>query len=152
MNKGITLLELMIVVVIIAILGTIAYPAYQNHLKKTHRIEAQAELIKIASQLQRYKIANFTFRPNDTPVTLATLGYPVNNLGEYSFPPNQTATYTISLSDVTANGWRMNARPRNGQLGDGYLGLNHNSLRCWNKSDVMWCQPNRANGWDSQSQ
>ena len=147
-SKGFSLIELMIVVAIIAIIAAIAYPSYQSYVKKTKRVEDQAELLSIASHLQRYKVANATFRPNNVPVTLAMLGYPVNSDGHYSFPRNQTATYTISLSDVTANGWRMNARPRNTQLGDGYLGLNHNGLRCWNKSDVMWCQPNRPNGWD----
>ncbi|MTD12090.1 prepilin-type N-terminal cleavage/methylation domain-containing protein [Acinetobacter sp. YIM 103518] len=149
-GRGFSLIELMIVVAIIAIIAAIAYPSYQNYVQKTKRVEVQAEMLSIASHLQRYKVANATFRPNNVPVTLEILGYPVNKDGEYSFPRNQNATYTISLNDVTANGWRMNARPRNAQLGDGYLGLNHNNLRCWNKSDVMWCQPNKADGWDKQ--
>lgn len=150
-QKGFTLIELMIVVAIIGIISAIAYPSYQNYVKKTKRVEVQAELLSIANHLQRYKVANFTFSPNDKAVTLEMLGYPVDKSGQYSFPPNQTATYAISLNDVTENGWRMNAKPLNGQLGDGYLGLNHNGLRCWNKSDVIWCQPNRANGWDNQT-
>lgn len=149
-KKGLTLVELLIVIVIIGILAALAYPAYQSYTKKTKRVEVQAEMLSIASHLQRYTVANATLRPNNVPVTLEILGYPVNKDGEYSFPSNQTATYTISLNDVTANGWRMNAQPRNAQLGDGYLGLNHNNLRCWNKSDVMWCQPNTADGWDKQ--
>ena len=149
-SRGFSLIELMIVVAIIAIIAAIAYPSYQNYVQKTKRVEVQAEMLSIASHLQRNKVANATFRPNNVPVTLEILGYPVNKDGEYSFPRNQNATYTISLNDVTANGWRMNARPRNAQLGDGYLGLNHNNLRCWNKSDVMWCQPNKADGWDKQ--
>ena len=150
-QKGLTFVELLIVMIIIAILTAVAYPAYQNYTKKTKRTAVQAELLSIASALQRYKTANGTYRPANVPVTLAMLGYQVNNEGNYAFPSNETPAYTISLSDVTANGWRMNARPRNGQLGDGYLGLNHNDLRCWNKSDVMWCQPNRADGWENQT-
>lgn len=150
-EKGFTLIELMLVVAIVGILAAIAYPAYQGYVKKTKRVEIQAELSKIANHLQRYKAANATFRPNNVPVTLAMLGYPVNADGHYSFPPNQTATYAISLSDVTVSGWRINAQPLNGQLGDGYLGLDHKNLSCWTKSDAIPCQPNKIDGWNSQT-
>ena len=65
MIKGFTLIELMIVVAIIAILAAIAYPSYQEYVRKTKRIESQAELIALAGQLQRYKVANFSFEKRE---------------------------------------------------------------------------------------
>lgn len=150
-HKGLTLIELIIVVAILGIIAAIAYPSYKNAGQKTKRIEAQAELVNIAGQLQRFKMANYSFTPNGTAVTLASLGYAVNSSGEYSFPPNKTATYTITLNAVTANSWRLSARPVGGQLGNGYLGLNQADMRCWSSSDVMWCDPNSSTSWTTQS-
>ena len=39
-QRGFTLLELMIAVVVVAILASVAYPSYQAHLRKSRRAEA----------------------------------------------------------------------------------------------------------------
>ena len=58
---GFTLIELMIVVVIIAILVAIAYPSYENHVRKTYRADAQADLMEAASYMERYYTENNTY-------------------------------------------------------------------------------------------
>jgi type IV pilus assembly protein PilE len=52
--KGFTLIELMIVVAIVGILATIAYPSYQEHLMKSRRSDAQALLLDLAARQERY--------------------------------------------------------------------------------------------------
>ncbi len=44
-QKGVTLIELMVVVAVIAIISTIAYPSYTDHLKKSHRAQAKTNLV-----------------------------------------------------------------------------------------------------------
>lgn len=51
-QMGFTLIELMIVLVIVGLLFGVAYPSYQNSVRKTDRSEAKAELATVAGRLQ----------------------------------------------------------------------------------------------------
>lgn len=51
--RGFTLIELMITVIIIGLLASIAYPAYQSQVRKTKRSEAKIDLIDTAQRLER---------------------------------------------------------------------------------------------------
>lgn len=148
-NPGFTLIEMMIVVVIIAILAMISYPSYKSYVKKTNRMEAKAELMEIAGRLQKYKLIHSTFRPNNTPITLATIGYAVNANGSIFIPKDRGTTYRISLHEVTDDGWLLVAMTENTQKGDGTLGLDHRGHHCWSKGDDRGrCTPNSATSWD----
>ncbi|MFM2589126.1 type IV pilin protein [Vibrio sp. TBV020] len=48
-----TLLELMFVIAVISILASIAYPSYQSHVLKAHRIAAISDLVKVQVELER---------------------------------------------------------------------------------------------------
>ena len=48
MQKGVTLIELMIVVIIISVLSTVAIPSYRGYMVKAHRVDAQSSLLKMA--------------------------------------------------------------------------------------------------------
>jgi type IV pilus assembly protein PilE len=52
--KGFTLIELMIVVAIAGIIAAIAYPSYQEQMRKTRRADGQTELMKIMNVQERF--------------------------------------------------------------------------------------------------
>jgi type IV pilus assembly protein PilE len=51
--RGFTLIEVMITVAIVAILAAIAYPAYQDQIRKSRRSAAQGVLLQVASREQQ---------------------------------------------------------------------------------------------------
>lgn len=53
-TAGFTLIELMITVAIIAVLTSIAWPAYNRYVTKTHRVAAQGCLSEYANYMERY--------------------------------------------------------------------------------------------------
>ena len=59
--RGITLIELMIVVVVVSILAAIAFPNYQEFTARAKRNEAKAALLQIATNQERFYLNNNTF-------------------------------------------------------------------------------------------
>jgi len=63
-NKGFTLVELMITVVIVGILAAVAIPNYQNYVVKGNRAAAQAFMMDVASREKQYLLDARTYAPN----------------------------------------------------------------------------------------
>ncbi len=69
--RGVTLLELMIVVVVIAIMTAIAFPNYRDFVDRAKRNEAKALLLEVAQNQERFYLQNSRYG------TLVELGYTV---------------------------------------------------------------------------
>lgn len=80
-SSGFTLIEIMIVVAIIGILASIAYPSYLESVRKTRRAEGRAELNQLISAQENYKARRGTylaFAPNASNVPFKTHSGPVD--------------------------------------------------------------------------
>ena len=69
-NKGFTLLELVIAVSVIAILSVIAYPSYHNSIRVSRRVDAQQALMEAAHKLENYYAKNASYTTD-----LRNIGY-----------------------------------------------------------------------------
>lgn len=91
---GITLIELMIVVVIVGILAAIAYPSYQGQVRKARRAEGKTLLLELASKQERFFTENNSYT-ND----MTDLGY-TNNVPQ----PTENGWYDVSVTAVGPGG------------------------------------------------
>lgn len=93
MNKGFTLIELMIVVAIVGILSAVIIPMYQRNITKTQIISAMAELNGAKSQYELIINSGSTSRSNE---------FTVQNM---FFSGNQSSIciYGVGKPDVDGN-------------------------------------------------
>jgi len=59
--QGFTLIEIMVVVVIVAIFAAIAMPSYQAYARRAMASQAQQEIQRLATELERHKSRNFNY-------------------------------------------------------------------------------------------
>lgn len=103
--NGFTLIELMIVVAIIAILASIAYPSYQEQIAKGRRTEARVELSQAQQWLERFYSEHYSYTTATNGTAMATLfaAQPFRRAPrEGTAVYNLTVTATVSAYTLTA--------------------------------------------------
>jgi len=127
-SKGITLIELVITLAILGILAAIAYPSFEDHMRKTRRGDAQGALMGLSNALERYYTRNNTY----AGALLGTTGIFVNE----SPIDGNTKYYDLSIAASSATAYTVQAKPKGAQTGDGLLQLDSNGPRRWNSNDL----------------
>ncbi|MCB1961365.1 MAG: type IV pilin protein [Rhodocyclaceae bacterium] len=125
---GFTLIEVMIVVAIIGILSAVAYPSYTEYVLRSKRNECSAQMMGMASALER---RFSTLGRYDTGGTPGGFGCPADG---------GTATYTV-VPVLTASTFAITATPQGGQTKDscGNLTLDETGTKGVSKSTVAAC-------------
>ena len=71
-QQGLTLIELMIVIVVLGILVSLAYPGYQEFSARARRAEAISALLQVATNQERFYLNNQTYTTNLTNLGFET--------------------------------------------------------------------------------
>ena len=93
-HKGLTLIELMVVVAVLAILSAVAYPLYTNQVQKSRRADAKTALQTIALAQERFFTINGEYAGN-----LSTLQVSPDIQGGASDEGYYTITLTLAGAD-----------------------------------------------------
>ena len=129
---GLTLIELLVAVAIVAILAAIAYPTYRSQIQKTRRADAKAVLMQDAQFLERGYTENGCYNRvcSGTCTCTGTTGTVV--LPFAKSPIDGTLTYYgITLQSVGTAAFTLLATPNlNGpEAGAGTLTLDNTGTR-----------------------
>lgn len=111
-QKGVTLMELMIVVVIIGIIAAIAYPSYTQFIAKTKRAAGTSVLLQIADRQQQFFMDNKQFATKFTSLGYASDAMMVNEDGTIVTSSDPRRTYKIALSGASATAYTVEAIPQ----------------------------------------
>ncbi|WP_318479831.1 type IV pilin protein [Photobacterium leiognathi] len=125
-QKGVTLIEMLIVVAIIGVISAIAYPSYQSYVLKGHRTQAMGDMVKVQLNLEEHFTQNSNYSS------------PVISGSTCSICDSDNDRYTFSLSSAS-NSYTITATAKadKGQDQDecGNLTLNQNGAGtpadCW---------------------
>jgi type IV pilus assembly protein PilE len=101
-TRGFTLIELMIVVAIAGILAAVAYPSYNNSIRKSRRSDAIATLTKVQQAQERWRSNKPSYAGNGVLSTAYPdgLGIPATTENGY---------YTVAISGESATGYTATA-------------------------------------------
>jgi type IV pilus assembly protein PilE len=113
--RGFTLIELMIVLAIVAILVSFAYPSYREYVLKGNRRAAQAQMMDIANREQQFLLANRAYA-DTSAMTSSGFVLPTDVSKYYGFtiatattPPAFTITFTPSGSQSSDGTMTLNS-------------------------------------------
>jgi type IV pilus assembly protein PilE len=97
---GMTLIELMVVVIIIGLLATLIIPSFQQHILAARRGDGITQLLRLKIQQEAFRIENISYAKTE----------------QLSLPTNEY--YTFVVTDVSAKTYTMTAKAKGSQMAD----------------------------------
>lgn len=138
LQNGFTLIELMIVVAIVGILASIAYPSYQESVRTSRRADAKGALIGLSGAMERHYTETNSYCgaavTNAIGSCLSATGSPTI-YSTTSPVDGGTAYYDLTIQAATATTYTLRATPVGPQVDTGILEIkNTESKGRWDKN------------------
>lgn len=97
---GVTLIELMLVVIIIGVLATLIFPSFEKQILAARRGDGITHLLRLKIQQEAFRIENMSYAKTEQ------LGLPTSQY------------YTFVVSDVSATTYTITAKAIGSQMSD----------------------------------
>jgi len=106
--RGMTLIELMIVVALIGIIVAFGYPSYRDQVIKSHRAEGMSSLLELADRMERHYSDVGTYKQADgSDTTVADV-----------FPSFSSDYYTLTIDSQDNISFTVSSAPKGSQTKD----------------------------------
>jgi len=118
-HRGLTLIAVMVVIAILGILASIAYPRLQDYLRKTRRTDAHAALQAAMLGQEKHRVSNSTYASTAAmldPVANPAFARVCNISAGRCLSPE--GHYEVQASDTTAGTFRLTATALGTQASD----------------------------------
>ncbi|RUO74419.1 prepilin-type cleavage/methylation domain-containing protein [Pseudidiomarina sediminum] len=122
-SAGMTLIEIMIVIVIVGILAGVAYPNFVDYVREARRADAMGQLLTLQMAQEEYRLKNAAY------ANIATLGITLSS--DY---------YDFSVTNIGAETYTLTATAKGTQVNDSgctSMTLNQNDQKapaaCWER-------------------
>ena len=127
---GMTLIELMVVVVIISVLASIAIPSWTAMVEKSRRSDAVNILLLAQVEQEKYRANNTTYASS------------MSDLGLSTYDSSAREHYQVTVQSASATAYLITAAPNGAQAGDTECGTfavrqtgpehtGYAALSCW---------------------
>ncbi|MDH2916894.1 MAG: type IV pilin protein [Gallionella sp.] len=130
-QRGFSLVELMVALVIVGILAAIAIPSFSGYQVRSARAVAQKELLEMAASQEKIYLNSSAYTTSVSAVYNGQSGGGLNRTTEKT----SDGRYDLSCNGCTAQAFELRAIPVPGsaQDDDGCILIRENGLRQWHQ-------------------
>lgn len=114
-QRGVTMLELLMVVAIIAMISAFAYPSYTQYVVNTKRTAATSILLQVADRQQQFFMDNKSYTADLTNLGFANNPLIIGDDGRVLAAGDPDSVYSVVLSNITPTTYTATAAPLNAQ-------------------------------------
>jgi type IV pilus assembly protein PilE len=107
--KGLSLIELLIVVSVLAVAAAVGYPLYVEQVQKSRRNDAQGVLLALANEIEHHRAT----QPN-----VGYSGFAIDDFSEIWNSISSSYLFSVTLSSVAPFAYVLTAAPAGPQTGD----------------------------------